>query len=798
MAIFGLQIVLSLIVFCILTKLTKYYSIGRWLLCKGLYRYWPPTNDEFKTAIKQRYKEPGKIKKSNNYLSSSYQQRSSKSSTTNNTDQIEEFNIPNDISLELKLIPLVHRDVIQVKYADEFFSLIDFSSASIFIFILTELYMWLVPIIRGGSATGSVVINELNLSLLWCTISIVLCVWTLLRIVRQYLKSDEGSLCVIFGTLSFLISMCIQYFDEKIFHINLKETYGNISNITSQVYKVDIDDDGDVQKQYLNRNFIYIVVILSLFSSLLSVILFFPAFRFGQIQQLFIKKPQTTIKQRLILLLTIINFVLPLFICLLWLKPITKTLQLNVFSKIATEDTVIDERQLSRLKIVLTILSIAIRLLLFKLYIQTYLDTAYDRVKCIYEQQQQQTNNTARITNITYQRNVTSIFLYLGVIACNLILPIFIQLFICFLYKVLGNVSWITNLPSSLPIQQSSPASLPLWLQQLDTYVFSNTTTNSTLSFVTTWNELKTLVSSQYVAVIFSYFLFCFALLFKLGTMRSLTVDEVRRRYNRQVLFCMRIKGAAIFVGLWDLMIHTGALFALMYMFLRMPTDNSYRVAPMPTRKILTEPIDTNSVMLTKIMDARRYGPSFTTADLYTNLDYMTFKWSRSLSQQDKCIVFFVTLSATVVTLAALYGVLTSKPSYIVPYFLIKVFNVIVSVLTMLGFYAYLPDITMWIRMQPNFPFKQNLLELGQQTLQLVLFAFLLFIVLAKLYIAAVVWYAYGYITALNVARSTGTTADDETTSAELYSPPKYEEAIKQEHYYSVLPPPPYQPLLTS
>jgi len=52
----------------------------------------------------------------------------------------------------------------------------------------------------------------------------------------------------------------------------------------------------------------------------------------------------------------------------------------------------------------------------------------------------------------------------------------------------------------------------------------------------------------------------------------------------------------------------------------------------------------------------------------------------------------------------------------------------------MLGFYAYMPDIKIWLQMQPDFPFKQNLLELDSQTLQLVVFAFLLFIILAKVY----------------------------------------------------------------
>jgi hypothetical protein len=50
----------------------------------------------------------------------------------------------------------------------------------------------------------------------------------------------------------------------------------------------------------------------------------------------------------------------------------------------------------------------------------------------------------------------------------------------------------------------------------------------------------------------------------------------------------------------------------------------------------------------------------------------------------------------------------------------------------LLGFYAYMPDITVWLRMQPDFPFKQNLLELDAQTLQLIVFTFLLFVILSK------------------------------------------------------------------
>lgn len=52
----------------------------------------------------------------------------------------------------------------------------------------------------------------------------------------------------------------------------------------------------------------------------------------------------------------------------------------------------------------------------------------------------------------------------------------------------------------------------------------------------------------------------------------------------------------------------------------------------------------------------------------------------------------------------------------------------------MLGFYAYLPDIRVWVRMQPHFPYKNYLLEFDAQTLQLLVFTFLLFLILFKVY----------------------------------------------------------------
>jgi len=469
MAIFGLQIIISLVVFCFLTKLTKYYSFGRWLLCNGLFRYWPPTNDEFKQSIKQRYAKESNIKsKKQSNISKSYH----KTSSINNNDSSntrEEFPIPTDTSIELKLIPIIHRDVIQVKYIDEFYSLVDFISGSIIIFLLTEFYLYIIPIIRQNPEQ----LNELNLSLFWCSISLILASIILTKFVQEYFKVDEGILCIIFGALSFLLALCIQYIDEKFFDFNLKETFGNRTII--------YNDDNDEEINYFDRHFIYTVMLLAFINAYQSIILFFPAFRFGHLQYLLLIKNKTkkNFKQILIFILTLINFIIPIFICLLWFKPITKHF---------------NENNLLKLKIFSISFSVLLRICLFKSYIQIYLDTAFDRVKILYDQQQL---TTTKVTNLSYQHNVTSIFYYLGVVVSQYILPGFIQLILCFYLKVFSDNDR-TNLPiNSLP---------PKWLQNFDNYMMNSTNTDSSL--LLTWNDIKTLFHNQHVAVLLSYLLF--------------------------------------------------------------------------------------------------------------------------------------------------------------------------------------------------------------------------------------------------------------------------------------------------
>lgn len=175
---------------------------------------------------------------------------------------------------------------------------------------------------------------------------------------------------------------------------------------------------------------------------------------------------------------------------------------------------------------------------------------------------------------------------------------------------------------------------------------------------------------------------------------------------------------------------------------------------------------------------------------------------------EDKSMIFLITLFSALITTMLIYGILRRKPSYLMPYFSIKVFQVVMASLTTLGFYSCLPDVRLWIASHHYFPFKNSILLLDNQTLELFVFSILLTSILAKLYAAIIVWYCYRYMITvesfnnLNSFSSSsggnsvnnGIVFDDNNNNnmslfkvdeeSILTQPPKYEDVIKYPKEY--------------
>lgn len=81
------------------------------------------------------------------------------------------------------------------------------------------------------------------------------------------------------------------------------------------------------------------------------------------------------------------------------------------------------------------VFAVILRFILMPIYLQAYLNLAYDRIE-------EQKKEAGRITNVDYQKKITSIFYYLCVVTLQYAAPIIMCLFLTLVYKTMGGFSW--------------------------------------------------------------------------------------------------------------------------------------------------------------------------------------------------------------------------------------------------------------------------------------------------------------------------------------------------------------------
>ena len=153
-------------------------------------------------------------------------------------------------------------------------------------------------------------------------------------------------------------------------------------------------------------------------------------------------------------------------------------------------------------------------------------------------------------------------------------------------------------------------------------------------------------------------------------------------------VLCTSCRGAALLIGLWDLIIHAVALCALIVLFERsgrtdvdmLPMGSADSYHGSSSNLLLDDKnFRSSNILLNRILDKHNSThPSLdmNARNVYSHIDSVTIRWVRSLSQrkfviclshctafafctpEDKCVAFFVVLSATILILAHIWGVL--------------------------------------------------------------------------------------------------------------------------------------------
>uniref|UniRef100_A0A672P1X4 Transmembrane protein 161B n=1 Tax=Sinocyclocheilus grahami TaxID=75366 RepID=A0A672P1X4_SINGR len=241
--------------------------------------------------------------------------------------------------------------------------------------------------------------EEMNISVVWSLLVLAFVTKILFSLTAHYFRLEEGgerSLCITFAFFFFVKAMAILIVTENYLEFGLETGFANFSE---------------------------------------------SAVKFLENQGL---ESQTLLH---------INFLAPLIMVLLWVKPITKDYIMNpTFGKDSVP--LMSEKTYDTLRLWVILLLCVLRLAMMRHHLQAYLNLAQKGVL-------QMKKEAGRISTVDLQKMVARVFYYLCVIALQYIAPLVMLLHTTFLLKTLGGYSWVIYPEENLPClsnEDSSPA----------------------------------------------------------------------------------------------------------------------------------------------------------------------------------------------------------------------------------------------------------------------------------------------------------------------------------------------------
>ncbi|XKL60445.1 hypothetical protein PGB90_007502 [Kerria lacca] len=401
-AILGAQLVITLVAVSVIQKLSPYYSLARWLLCStGLTRYLYPTNSELRALIKI----PKKNKKSG-------------SKNENGKAAIDKFFIPKNLNIELESIKVVSQDIRYLRYFIDYQWFVDFSMYATIVYTLTEIYSYYFSIQ-----------NELNLSMLWCLIVQGFALKIILSMTAEYFKGQESigeRSTIIVTAFSYLVLvMMVLIVDESKLETGLDAAYSNFSAGATQFLKnQQFPSQGPASKLILK-------FCLAIWSSIIGAVFVFPGLRLARMHWDSLKYCH---ERKVLQIVLHLNFISPLILVLLWIRPISHDyLTVRIFSGMSKPLLTIESFE--SLRLILVVVSMLLRLCIMPIYLQAYLNMAYERTQAL-------KNEAGKISNIDLQKKIASVFYYMCVVALQYVIPLVMCLFFSFMYKTFGCYTW--------------------------------------------------------------------------------------------------------------------------------------------------------------------------------------------------------------------------------------------------------------------------------------------------------------------------------------------------------------------
>ena len=448
MAIFGTQLVFSVIVAFLISRFSGTLSFGRWILCRKLARFLHPTDEELKKLAGQPINQTT--------------HKSNKKHDTSKKNKDEPFTVPRSIDIQLEAAQIKSIDLIPLQFYTEYLWLVDVAVCGVIVYVLTDTYYFFL------SPT-----KEMNLSILWCLVIIAFSLKNLLSLTGIYFKSETGGemiLCILFGFFFLVFAMGVLIVDENTLEFGLTASYDNFSTATkSFLLSQGLEPVCPIS---LNTIKIFMAVICAIIGAFFT----FPGLRLAKMHVDALRYAKDNISLQFFLYT---NFISALVVSLLWVKPLFR--DYLVHKRWRNSEPLMNDNQFEALRLFILLLFVAFRFCMIWTHLQAHLNLAVDKVAELKKE-------VGRISSLELKKMVIRVYYYLCIVALQYITPLIIILFSTLLLKTLANVSiphllFKYDLPPtfnySIPLQKS-----PTSINNMDSMALLITTTAQRFSEV--------------------------------------------------------------------------------------------------------------------------------------------------------------------------------------------------------------------------------------------------------------------------------------------------------------------------
>ncbi|KRX63310.1 Lysosomal-associated transmembrane protein 4A, partial [Trichinella sp. T9] len=162
----------------------------------------------------------------------------------------------------------------------------------------------------------------------------------------------------------------------------------------------------------------------------------------------------------------------------------------------------------------------------------------------------------------------------------------------------------------------------------------------------------------------------------------------------------------------------------------------------------------------------------------------------RRLRPADAHLAIALVFGLMFITSMMIYGIFKGRPLYLIPFFCFQVFDLILSCLTAVGHYTWMPSVEDIIQQNPDLPFRDQLTGLNSQWIAICILLFYLLIIVVKIYFIGIVWSCYQFLQAANADNMRLDDPKADMDNVQIFTPTEIvETTVKLPPAYDELPP---------